>query len=137
VSLEGDFDTHFALYAPKEYERDALYLFTQDLMALLIDEAGGLDVELVDDTMFVCSATPFDLLASATYERMGRIVATVGAKTLRQTARYSDERIGDRLRNEVAPPGRRLRRRTPWIAIVVGVVIIAWWLWDTIVAPFR
>ncbi|BDZ47220.1 hypothetical protein [Naasia aerilata] len=131
LSLEGDFDRHFTLYAPQEYERDALYVFTPDLMALLIDEAGGFDVEIVDDTMFIYSATPFDLLSPATYERMRAIVATVGAKTLHQTARYADERVGDRLRNEVAPPGRRLRRRTPWLAIVLGVAITAWWIWDT------
>src|SRR4051812_18440462 len=108
LRLEGDFDQHFRLYAPKEYERDALYVFTPDLMALLIDEAGAYDVEIVDDTMFVYSPVPFDLLSPATYERMRAIVGTIGAKALRQTARYADERTGDRLRNEVAAPGRRL-----------------------------
>lgn len=28
LSLEGGFDTHFTLYCPREYERDALYVFT-------------------------------------------------------------------------------------------------------------
>ena len=40
LSLEGDFDRYFTLYCPKEYERDALYVFTPDLMALL-DRRGG------------------------------------------------------------------------------------------------
>lgn len=53
LSLEGDFDRHFTLYCPREYERDALYLFAPDLMALLIDEASAFDIEIVDDTMFV------------------------------------------------------------------------------------
>ena len=34
LSLEGDFDQHFALHSPRGYERDALYIFTPDLMAL-------------------------------------------------------------------------------------------------------
>ncbi|MEO7546479.1 MAG: hypothetical protein ABIT21_09370 [Terrimesophilobacter sp.] len=49
LSLEGDFDKHFTLYCPKEYEHDALYVFTPDLMTRLIDHAAGYDVELVDD----------------------------------------------------------------------------------------
>ena len=55
LSLEGDFDKYFTLYCPKQYERDALYVFTPDLMALLIDEAAPFDVEIVDDWMFVYS----------------------------------------------------------------------------------
>ncbi len=135
LSLEGDFNEHFTLYAPREYERDALYVFTPDLMALLIDETGDFDVEIVDDTMFIYSRTPFDLLSPATYERMRGIVATVGAKALRQTARYADERVGDRSRNVVAEPGRRLRQRTNWIAIIGLGLILAWWLYNTFLVP--
>jgi hypothetical protein len=58
LSREGDFDRYFTLYAPADYERDALYVFTPDLMALLIDEAGSgeggsMDVEIIDDRMYV------------------------------------------------------------------------------------
>ena len=134
LHLEGDFDQHFTLYAPKEYERDALYVFTPDLMALLIDETGDFDVEIVDDWMFVYSTRPFDLLSPATYERMRHIVATVGAKTLRQTARYADERVGDRLVNEVAPQGRRLKRRTSVLATIIVVAAVLFWLWDHLLA---
>ncbi|HEY8590079.1 MAG TPA: hypothetical protein VIL55_11065, partial [Naasia sp.] len=134
LSLEGDFDQHFTLYAPKEYERDALYVFTPDLTALLIDESGDFDVEIVDDKLFVYSSTPFDLLNPATYERARRILDTVGAKTLRQTARYADERIGNRLVDQVAAPGRRLKRRTSWVAIVFIILVGGWWLWDDILS---
>src|SRR5690606_15087483 len=48
LSLEGDFDKYFTLYCPRQYERDALYVFTPDLMALLIDESAAFDVEIVD-----------------------------------------------------------------------------------------
>jgi hypothetical protein len=135
LHLEGDFDQHFTLYAPKEYERDALYVFTPDLMALLIDETGDFDVEIVDDWMFIYSARPFNLLSPVTYERMRRIVATVGAKTLRQTARYADERVGDRLVNQVAPQGRRLKRRTSVFATVIVVAAALFWLWNNLLAP--
>ena len=57
LSLEGDFDRYFTLYCPSQYERDALYVFTPDLMALLIDETQHFDVEIIDDWLFAYSAS--------------------------------------------------------------------------------
>src|SRR6185503_477837 len=85
LSLEGDFDKHFTLYCPQQYERDALYVFTPDLMALLIDEVAPFDVEIVDDWMFVYSNTQFRTGDASLYARLFRIIDTVGAKTLTQT----------------------------------------------------
>ncbi len=78
LSLEGDFDKHFTLYCPQEYEQDALYVFTPDLMALLIDDAGSFDVEIVDDWMFIYSPHQFpaavgaDLFAALHHRADGR-----------------------------------------------------------------
>ncbi len=46
LELEGDFDRHAALYCPDGYERDALYLFTPDVMDVLVDRVRGFDVEI-------------------------------------------------------------------------------------------
>ncbi|MEN9621350.1 MAG: hypothetical protein RL499_1543 [Actinomycetota bacterium] len=127
LSLEGDFNEHFTLYCPVEYERDALYVFTPDLMALLIDEAAPFDVEIVDRWMFVYSARPFPLGDPAVYQRLFRIVTTVGSKTLSQTDRYVDERIGEFTANVVAPQGRRLRRGFSWVSIAIIVGFLALW----------
>lgn len=122
LPLEGDFGRYFTLYAPMTYERDALYVFTPDLMALLIDETAAFDVEVVDDWMFVYSHKPFDMLSPLTYERADHIVATLGAKTLRQTQRYADYRLNSPAINAIAAPGRRLR--TPFSRVfVVGVAV--------------
>lgn len=126
LSLEGHFDKYFTLYCPPEYGRDALYVFTPDLMALLIDESAAFDVEIVDDWMFVYSTRPFDLLQPAVWERLDRIVQTVGSKTLDQTRLYADERIADRSLNIIAPQGRRIRRGVHPFAVVVGVAALAW-----------
>ena len=130
LSLEGDFDRHFTLYCPAGYERDALYIFTPDLMALLIDESGAFDVEIVDDMMFIYSNVPFDPRDIALWDRLGRIRDLVGGKTLTQTDYYSDERVADRAANRVADDGRRLRmgflpRMSTGlkIGIVAGVVV--------------
>jgi hypothetical protein len=137
LSLEGDFDKYFTLYCPREYERDALYVFTPDLMALLIDNAGAFDVEIVDDWLFVYSETPIDTTDPARIGRMFQIVDTVGAKTLSQSDNYSDDRVPhaevaplagqDASRNMIAPEGRRLRTRVSWVSIAVFVVVVVVW----------
>lgn len=139
LSLEGDFDRHFTLYCPKEYERDALYVFTPDLMARLIDEAGLFDVEIVDDWMFLYSARTFDLADPRALSRAFRIIDTVGEKTLDRTELYADakvvsgadvaasgEPLGARMAaNIVAPQGRRLRKGLSLgtTVVFVGVAI--------------
>ena len=126
LSLEGDFDRYFTLYCPPEYARDALYVFSPDLMALLIDESSAFDVEIVDDWLFLYSTKPFDLLQPATWQRLDRIVGTVGAKTRRQTERYADERVAQPSLNIVAPQGRRLRRGIGPGALLALVGVVGW-----------
>ncbi len=142
LSLEGDFDKYFTLYCPREYERDALYVFTPDLMARLIDEAAQFDVEIVDDWMFVYSSRPFDLINATTIARVFRIVDTVGDKTVDRTERYADERVVDDVTlpasasllgarmatNAVARQGRRLQRGIPVLGLVIFVAVVAVWL---------
>ena len=127
LPLEGDFDQHFTLYCPEEYEQDALYVFTPDLMALLVDEAGSFDVEIVDDWMFIYSPHQFPALNADTYARLFTIVQTVGNKTISQTANYHDDRVGAASADIVAPEGQRLRHGTSIGAIVVaGVFALVW-----------
>jgi hypothetical protein len=123
LHLEGDFDRYFTLYCPSGYEVDALYVFTPDLMALLIDEAGAWNVEIVDDWMFLTRPIGFDLTRPATVARAFRTLDLVGAKALRQTSRYVDDRMGDPSAGAVAPQGQRLRRGFPLAAVVlIGVI---------------
>jgi hypothetical protein len=128
LHLEGDFDKYFTLYCPKDYETDALYVFTPDLMALLIDEAAPFDVEIVDDWFLAYASTPLDMSKPETYGRLFRIVDTVGAKTLDQTERYRDDRVPDAIAaNVVAPQGARLRHGVS-IGAVIGVVVVVGWI---------
>jgi hypothetical protein len=130
LSLEGDFDKHFTLYCPKEYEQDALYVFTPDLMALLIDDAGSFDVEIVDDWMFIYSPHRFPPLSQPNYARLFTIVQTVGNKTISQTANYHDDRVGSMSANFVAPQGQRLRHGTSIGALIIGGLFAAFWLFS-------
>ncbi|WP_067348426.1 hypothetical protein [Microbacterium hydrocarbonoxydans] len=142
LSLEGDFDRYFSLYCPAGYETDALYLFTPDVMARFIDHAAELDVEIVDDWLFLYTRRAASSLDPATWAWLFGAVAALLSK-LDQWARWRD----DRLRGVtpapiagappalpfaaptalltpppgVAPPGQRLKRRSPWL--IVGIIV--------------
>ncbi len=128
LQLEGDFNKYFTLYAPKEYERDALYVFTPDLMALLIDDTSQFDVEVIDNQMFVYASAHFNLLDQATLERIFKIVNVVGAKIDDRTDYYADESVGNRSVNLVAPAGKRLKTGIPALAIIVIVIVVIYQL---------
>jgi hypothetical protein len=128
LDLEGDFARHFSLRVPAGYERDAVYLLTPDVMAVLIDHARKLTVEVVDDWLFVYSR-PHDLTDPVTHERVHRLIDVVGAQFRDQASAYRDERVTRDLRqplsvNRVAPAGRRLPPAI-WIPGVIFALAIA------------
>ncbi|MFK0402834.1 hypothetical protein ACIQTT_10935 [Microbacterium sp. NPDC090225] len=150
LSLEGDFDRHFTLYCPEGYEQDALYLFTPDIMARFIDHAAQLDVEIVDDWMFLYTRREASTLDPATWAWLFGVVGALMTK-FDQWARWRDDRlhaahpqISDAVAPGVAasaslpfappaglltpppgvaPQGRRLKRRMTWIPLVVVILI--------------
>ncbi|WAA66584.1 hypothetical protein [Microbacterium oxydans] len=62
LELEGDFAKTFRLLVPEGYQQDALYIFTPDLMARVLDLGSGAEIELVSDRLYVYlpSGTRFD-----------------------------------------------------------------------------
>ena len=151
LSLEGDFDRFFSLYCPEGYERDALYLFTPDIMARFIDNAAALDVEIVDDWLFLYGQREFSTLDPATWNWLFSVVAALLDK-FAQWSRWRDDRLAesvpaiaavggstsvpfaapvDVLRPPpgVAAQGLRLKRRVPWVTFVIaGAVLLVWLL---------
>lgn len=134
LSLEGDFNRYFTLYCPREYETDALYILTPDMMALLIDHSASFDVEIVDDLVFIYSPTPFYNGDENLLRRAFGVLDIVGGQTLRQTRMYSDDRTGGRETNRVAEGGRRLRRGWLTALIPIGLVVIyaIWQIFSTV-----
>jgi hypothetical protein len=100
LGLEGDFDRYFSLYSPAGYERDALYLFTPDIMARFIDNAAALDVEIVDDWLFLYAKRDFSTLDPATWAWLFSVVGALLDK-LAQWGRWRDDRVA----RETAPSG--------------------------------
>ena len=153
LSLEGDFDKHFSLFCPRGYERDALYLFTPDIMARFIDNAAELDVEIIDDWLFLYAKRDLSTLDPATW---AWLFATVGAllEKFAQWARWRDDRLvtdasaraaaaptgsagavagpfaaAPDLRPPpgVAPEGRRLKRGVSVFGVIAVVVFVVIW----------
>lgn len=142
LSLEGDFDRYFSLYCPAGYERDALYLFTPDIMARFIDHAAALDVEIVDDWLFLYAKRDFSTLDPATWAWLFSVVGALLDK-FAQWARWRDERLradaasplpfaapAAALRPPpgVAAPGRRLKRGVPWATVIAVAGFLLFWL---------
>ncbi|GAA3935358.1 hypothetical protein [Microbacterium soli] len=92
LSLEGDFDRYFSLYCPQGYEADALYLFTPDVMARFIDHAAQLDVEIVDDWMFLYMQRQASTTDAATWAWLFGAVGALMTK-FDQWARWRDDRL--------------------------------------------
>lgn len=124
VELEGDFSEYFVLTVPQGYERDALYLLTPDLMLLLIEEGADLDIEIIDDILFIYRPRIFRLSSAEEWQRIERIVDTIGDRTQHRTARYGDERVGNRAENRVAPEGQRIKAPGITLAGVVSLITI-------------
>lgn len=125
LRLEGDFNDYFDLYAPKEYERDALYVFTPDVMQAMIEGGRKYDMEIIDDELYMYSPAPIALNKEDSLRQILSAVATIASELRDQTRRYSDERVEPaQAHRYVAQEGRRLKKGVNWIllAIVAGVI---------------
>lgn len=125
LSLEGDFDKYFTLYAPKEYEQDALYIFSPDLMAMFIDQSNQFDAEIVDDKLFIYSSKHFDFSNIALVGQLFNIINKVGSLVIHNTDRYEDETVTGLPENVVSESGRRLKMSNPAVIFIIIFMVIA------------
>lgn len=144
LRLEGNFSDVFDVSVPAGYERDALYVLTPDLMAILLDEVPDLDLELVDRTLHVYFP-PLDLSAPGDLGRFLRVIAVLYERFGRRTVRYRDEaapaldpavhrRTGDTLSDAARTVRTRIRVGpvvaavlAPLVPLLIGVV----WTWTS------
>lgn len=124
LQLEGDFNNHFTLYAPNEYKSDALYVFTPDVMQVMIDQGSDYDIEVVDDEIYLYKNGSFKLDDPEFYRSMGRMLSIIHKEILDQTDYYADSRSGDRSQNVIQPAGARLKYSNGWVIIVIVFVLI-------------
>ncbi len=129
VKLEGDFNNHFTLYVPKQYEQDALYVMTPDVMAAMVDLGAYYDMEIVDDFLFLYAPDGLTLDSEENLRKMRAVVAKISSELRDQSSYYSDARVGDRQANVVALQGSRLKTNIG-ITTVLGIIVaIAYYAW--------
>lgn len=129
LGLEGNFNEYFTLYVPKQYERDALYVFTPDVMAAVIDSGRQYDIEIVGDELYMYAQGSFSLDAPETYKMLFKIIDAIHGELVSQTDYYADERVGNRMENSIALEGRQLRPGLNLLHIVFVVLIAGLLLW--------
>ncbi len=98
LSLEGDFDRYFRLFCADGYERDALYIFTPDVMDSFINGADLLEAEFRNDVLFLYSARE---LSTTNPEDWALVSRAIGAILPQFT---SWERWRDTARDESITP---------------------------------
>ncbi|GAB3754560.1 hypothetical protein [Microlunatus parietis] len=84
-TLDGVMDEHFTLYCRPEDRFDAFYVFTPDVMALLIDHARDLDVEVAADWLFFYSRFRLQVSDPDTWARVAvleeKVVPLISARS--------------------------------------------------------
>ncbi len=93
LSLEGDFDKWFRVYAPRSYGREALYVLSPDVMAALIDDASQYNVEIVDDTLVFFTSPAADFGQAATWQSLHAALDSVAPRIVSSARRYRDNRV--------------------------------------------
>ena len=123
LKLEGQFGDMFDLYVPKGYERDALYVFTPDVMARFIDATPNFDCEIIGDELYFYSSQKIMFLYPQNLTKLIAIFNHVIHKLARQSSKYRDDRI------EVTRQSAQMRLRSSPVATAVlavfGLFVIA------------
>lgn len=119
LKLEGQFGDMFDLYVPKGYERDALYIFTPDVMERFIDATPNFDCEIIGDELYFYSSQKINFLNPTNLSKLIAIFNHVIEKFARQSSKYRDERI------EVTGQSAQMKLRS---SPVVTTVLVAFGL---------
>lgn len=124
LQLEGNFNEYFDVYVPRGYERDALYVFTPDVMQRILDSATKYDIEIIDSDLYIYQRGRLSLRSGEQLKELLSIADSVREKIVSQSDYYADYRVNDRNLNVVAPQGARISQRLAWWRVVIVVIVI-------------
>ncbi len=131
ITLEGDFNTYFTVYAPDGYATDALYLLTPDVMNTLLAYK-TFDFELIDTSIYVYLAHGFHLADRTQVDQIVQLVTELQSQLGKQIGNYRDSRSSAFAANTVAIQGQRLKlARSPivtllLISVFVWIMAVVW-----------
>ena len=130
LHLEGNFDEHYTLYAPQDYQVDALAIFTPDVMSAFINSLGKTDAEIIDNELYVYVTSFDDLGNCRNLDAMLQVADILGGEVEHQAGHYTDQRVVDRRTHTVASAGQRLKTRINWVAVILMVGYFAIFVFD-------
>ncbi|WP_449277512.1 hypothetical protein [Leucobacter sp. GX24907] len=78
---------------PAGYERDALFVFTSDVMAALADHADAYSVEVVDDTVVFFAPGVADFASADAWTSIAALLEHAVPRLVTRGSRYRDERV--------------------------------------------
>jgi len=136
ISLGEPFDSHYQLYAPEGYGRDAFQLLPPNVMEALLNTRVVYDIEMVDDWLFCYTGSAQDLTNPDTWRLLETIANGVLGSIAPVVGRYSDPRAlaetagntgyGPGTPVQVAPQGKRLRRGVNISAFIAFAIFLAY-----------
>ena len=136
ISLGEPFDSHYQLYAPEGYGRDAFQLLPPHVMDALLRTPIVYDIEMVDTWLFCYTQSQQDLTNPATWRLLETIANGVLGSLAPVVNRYSDSRAligatgnasyGPGAPVQIAPQGTRLRRGVNVSAFIGLAIFLAY-----------
>lgn len=118
LKFEGDFNTYFKVLVPDDYAKDALYIFTPDVLQSLLDYGKDYDFEFMGDTLIMFKRGQVNLADSHNLESMFSKAMLFASQFRKQTKLYRDERAAAGEVNTIATGGQRLRYAFPWLLVI-------------------
>lgn len=138
LSLEGDFPDAFMLFAPTDYQIDALQIFTPDVMQAFLDCGRDFDYELIGNSLYIF--VPTEVIRSST----GLAQLLGGARRLyeevtKQLLTYKDDRVsaqtgGVAQPTTVAQQGTAMAENQTMVHLKRRISFLGWKLFTFIIA---
>lgn len=135
LKLEGDFPQHFKVYAPKDYERDALVFLTPDVMQAMMITEVACDFELVDNVAYAYVPGAFHPTKSAVSKLLA-VVEMMQKEFGKQNQGYQPAADVKSVAATIEPGGRRLRQTNPTLYLIIASVGVMLWNATFVLRPF-
>jgi len=129
LQLEGDFDNYFTVYAPPNYQDDALDLLTPDVMQALQTYGAAYDFELLGNYLYVYAA-------AGTMDQADRLqkflvgLSQIAAEFDVQVETYMDDHVAANVANtdagQIAPTGNFARKRITAGAVISIILMVVY-----------
>lgn len=93
LSLGNPFDRTFEVHAPRGYERDALFVLTPAVMAVLLDHAAAFHIEITGNTLVFFTAEVADFAEAESWRAVDSLLRGAVPAIVARAERYRDERV--------------------------------------------